>query len=332
MYHYTHKASSSNLGTGLRFQYLWQTEIPLAATRHTFLMHGIMALSSLHLASLKPSKSLALATYLSLSDHHQALALEAYRTTLSSRADEASDALFAYSMVLPVTSRARSVLRVLDNNGAAMPLEEIAEHLSLIRGVRDVVGAVRSTVARGPFSVVLYGHEIPSNVMVVLSQPLLALFADLEAILRDECGEETLELCLGGLTCLRKAYERIVYYRSLDGGNGELKMSHIWRSIVDLPYEYFTLVHDAYPPALVVVAHFCLATILLSEPWLAATWGKFAYEGVLLALDGKLGKSLVWAREQIGTDLAGLKGEAAGKVEAVRSESMGESPVSRMGM
>lgn len=120
------------------------------------------------------------------------------------------------------------------------------------------------------------------------------------------------------------------YHRSLEGGEGELKISHIWRSIVDLPYDYFVLVHDAFPPALVITAHFCVATVLLDQRrrsiWLAASWGRFAFEGILVALNGNLGKHLVWAREQVATEAMGLWGNAAGRVESDERDSVGVSP------
>lgn len=116
-------------------------------------------------------------------------------------------------MVLPGTSRARAVLRVREDDANAMPLSEIAEHISLIRGISDVVGEVHEAVARGPFSVLLYGHEIPTTVKVVLSTSITTLLTDLDAMLREHCGESTMELCTRALACLRKTFEGVVYVK-----------------------------------------------------------------------------------------------------------------------
>lgn len=331
MHHWTQTACLANLGLGVRFQYIWQSIIPQTAAHHPFLMHGLLALSALHIVSLKNPLSSSAVEFLRLSDHHQAAALEIYRNTLASRTEQDSDALFAFSVVLPGTSRARAVLRVQEGDTNAIPLSEIAEHISLIRGISDVVGAVREVVVRGPFSVLLFGHEMPNTVGVILSPSINTLLADLDAMVREHCGEETMDLCTRALACLRKTFEGVVYHRSLDGGEGELKMSHVWRSIVDLPYEYFVLVHDAYPPALIITAHFCVATVLLDQGsqsiWLAASWGRFAFEGILVALNGRLGKHLVWAREQVATGAMGLRGDAAGRIDIDGRDGVGVSSI-----
>ena len=106
MHHYSSDTFRAGLGTRPEVQHLWWDYIPKQALTHVFLMHGLLALSALHLAFEQPNRS---AHYLQLCDKHQSIALNKFRAILSSEIDpEVADALFALASTISVSSMARS--------------------------------------------------------------------------------------------------------------------------------------------------------------------------------------------------------------------------------
>ena len=81
-------------------RHLWMQYVPQQARQHAFLMHGILALSALHLAYLSNYQE---TKYLQLCDKHQSIALKRFREILSGEIDPSvSDALFALSATISV--------------------------------------------------------------------------------------------------------------------------------------------------------------------------------------------------------------------------------------
>lgn len=79
---------------------VWMQYVPQQARKHAFLMHGILALSALHLAYLSGYQD---SKYLQLCDKHQTIALKRFREILSGDIDPSvSDALFALSATISV--------------------------------------------------------------------------------------------------------------------------------------------------------------------------------------------------------------------------------------
>jgi len=108
MHHYSHSTSRSRLGTSVKFQHMWQENIPSEAAKHPFVMHGVLALSALHLACTQRQQA---AKYAYLCDKHQALALASYRQNLTHITDDIATALFALAVILSVSSMARATLK-----------------------------------------------------------------------------------------------------------------------------------------------------------------------------------------------------------------------------
>lgn len=80
----------------------WQYAVPKLAFKHEFLLHGLLALSALHMSHVEvhaPSS-----TYGKLARNHQSIALSSYIPLLQSINEDNSDALFAFSAILGATS------------------------------------------------------------------------------------------------------------------------------------------------------------------------------------------------------------------------------------
>lgn len=306
MHNYSHRTSRTKLGANIRLQHVWQEHIPVEAAKHSFLMHGVLAISALHLACIRPTQ---MAKYASLCDKHQASALSSYRHILTHITDDVANALFALSTILSISSLARATLRA-----SQMPepqhinVDSICELLYLTRGVREVKEATNDLISRGPFSVVLFGHQLSADVQVTISPGIMNVFRNLERMVHDRCADQDeRKHCLEAVMHLQSVFESMLGKHM----TGDLEMGHIWRWTAMLSYDFIKMVQAEYPPALVITAHFTVATLMLREMWYVSNWGSLAFEGIRLALKGQLGDYLQWPEEQIASDNAGLKYGAA---------------------
>lgn len=120
MYHYATTVCDI-VGVREDLIHLWRDYIPQQAIKHPFLMHGILALAALHLAHHRPSSSVQL---LQTCDKHQAIALEKFRSILSSPVDfQLADARFALAATLAVSSMAR---KCADTDSSALDVNTIS--------------------------------------------------------------------------------------------------------------------------------------------------------------------------------------------------------------
>jgi len=143
----------------------WRTYIPEQATKHKFLMHGILALSALHVAYKQPDQG---AKYITLCDKHQNTALESYRGSLTSTIDASTaDALFAFASMISVTSMARSCSPAVMRDAGMVDLDAVCELFFLTRGVRDVIHLNHVVISQGPMAEMFHGHIISEGTVVV---------------------------------------------------------------------------------------------------------------------------------------------------------------------
>jgi hypothetical protein len=98
MHHFTLHTSMS-LARRQQMQDAWQIAFPTLAYSYEFLMHGILALSALHLAHLKPENH---SRYITSSRFHISLGLRSFRRILPSPTTDNCCALFAFSSLIMV--------------------------------------------------------------------------------------------------------------------------------------------------------------------------------------------------------------------------------------
>ncbi|OGM50529.1 hypothetical protein ABOM_000889 [Aspergillus bombycis] len=127
MHHYC-MLTSKTLSRRNEVQEVWQDTIPKISFSHEYLMHGILALSALHIALETPERC---SSYLTRSSFHLTLGLRTFRTLLHSPTPENCCPLFAFSGVMIIYAYASPVM---DDN-TLCPLENIIEVFKLCRGI-----------------------------------------------------------------------------------------------------------------------------------------------------------------------------------------------------
>lgn len=117
-----------------KYQEVWQTVAPTDALSNPFLMHGILALSALHLASEshdRPEKSREHRAA-ALRHHDQAIAL--FRPHLNKITAHNCHTIFGFSALLVVLSFALPGFPIEETTKS--PVEELLMIITLLKGVQ----------------------------------------------------------------------------------------------------------------------------------------------------------------------------------------------------
>lgn len=109
---------------------VWQKLIPEEATRHDFLMNGLLALSLLHLARQNSSSSWE---YTASAIQYQDSALQDYNSALNAITENNKHALFATSIVITILALAFSVTCPDPPNSS--PQARVASLVELLQGI-----------------------------------------------------------------------------------------------------------------------------------------------------------------------------------------------------
>lgn len=118
MHHWTTVAADS-LSIRPDICHVWRITIPREGYRHLFVMHGILALSAIHKSFLIPQDR---KTYRALSDYHQAVGSEGFRSTLQSIDPENSMALYGFATCLIVIMMAQPPTHGWANQQSTTPV------------------------------------------------------------------------------------------------------------------------------------------------------------------------------------------------------------------
>ena len=131
-------------------QEIWRDVVPNEAYACEFLMHGLLAVSALHIASLKPESS---SVYIDIATSHQTIGLASFRTELSNITDQNCNSLFAFSSIVVAYACTRPIRN--GNNTLPEPIDNAIELFLLSRGVAEVLKPCSERVKNGALSPLL---------------------------------------------------------------------------------------------------------------------------------------------------------------------------------
>ncbi|KAJ8132681.1 hypothetical protein O1611_g943 [Lasiodiplodia mahajangana] len=140
---------------------LWQAVVPEEAIPCRFLLHGMLAVSALHLATLRPSQRIKYERYF---QQHQNNAIPEYRRAIQDIKVDLAGPIFAMAYLLAMLS-----LATLSDNGPPKDLDNgnetafdnIIALFAVIRGANAVVkfDPVWQQIMISPYSVIISMHR-----------------------------------------------------------------------------------------------------------------------------------------------------------------------------
>ncbi|KIW44888.1 uncharacterized protein PV06_03326 [Exophiala oligosperma] len=252
--------------------------VPELAFEHDFLLHGILALSSLHLTllSLDNADAQTRERHLSLATYHHSCAIRMFNRYLADNpADHNIDALFLFSSQIAMC--AFGFQRVTTRGSQEKSLEQIVEMLNLLRGT--------GTVAKSSFHKLVQGRLSP-----LFFQARRALAGGSEEL---SVGVETVLSNLLDRALKIDSPQRELYLDAL----AALRLNLTLASAVSIPHQapistfpvisppgFFQIVATGDALALALVANYgIIVHWLRGNIWLAE-WGKQTAQTIKAAL------------------------------------------------
>ncbi|KAF2003217.1 hypothetical protein P154DRAFT_543916 [Amniculicola lignicola CBS 123094] len=336
--HYEH-TTSLTLATDGAGKIVWQNFVPELAAKHTFLVHGMLSIASLHISRLyEASDQKKLMGNIAVSEMNKALAC--YRPAIASIDESNAAGLFA-TATLTAVYFFRTASLDIEEALRSLPTNAVEEHAA---GVDTMVQAVTRTFwgLRGALSVLTPGWQwITEGKMRVLCArkwwPKSRVPANERAIEEDRklCALEGLWMRPGrdyephfeqlneALYFLRDTYALVSQltipngeYPSLTGVPYSVAYSHddtkvgllrdraaifVWG--VRMSKEFLSLVEQKNPDALVIVAHWAVLIERIRGVWWLEDLGYNMIIAASIVVGRENWHKLSWPAEASGIDL-----------------------------
>ncbi|KAI0098086.1 hypothetical protein GGR51DRAFT_539174 [Nemania sp. FL0031] len=259
---------------------LWQSVVPEEAIPCRFLLHGILAVSALHLASLRPSQRLKYERYFR---QHQNNAIPEYRRAIQDIKVDISGPIFAMAYLLAMLS-----LATLSDNGPPKDLDNrnepafdsIIALFAVIRGANAVlkVDPVWQQIMSSPYSIIISMHMTSRSESFLLPAHLqrryLLLKTDcLDSLLVDDdlSVRKVLEEAIDRMESLHRD---ILYITSEMGPSKDVDVepSHLLQWIALVPSEFVSLLRQKDTAALVIFSGLVVLFRLVDNRWFLKNW------------------------------------------------------------
>ncbi|KAF5010642.1 hypothetical protein FDECE_3208 [Fusarium decemcellulare] len=279
--------------------YYWQMVFPRIAFSHAFVMRGILSLAALHLAYKQPADRRRLVL---IAAHHHNMALQGFQEGISQMSDRNSDALFVCTSlnILYIFG----VLGPLHDDPAADRKSRVlgAEWIPMIRGVDAVLKPVYDRVRLGPLSPLLglgnWDELDPDHQQVAEDTH----FRSIQGVWARSSDGRVYDKAL---YLLRKCNAYMRQFKTMDpdvlaqwGYNQIWSGPFIWLHFA--PGEYFELLQQRQPPAMLIFAY--LGTLFhgLNDYWFMDGWGRSMVDVAAELMGGYWDRWMAWPKRVVG--------------------------------
>ncbi|KAL4879316.1 hypothetical protein BJY04DRAFT_229107 [Aspergillus karnatakaensis] len=281
MHHFTLYASKT-FARRPEMQETWQVAIPKIAYSNEFLMHGILALSALHLAHLKPERY---STYLAGSGFHMSLGLRSFRRILVSPTSDNCCALFAFCSIVMVYIHASPAEPPDSLFNSSNGLNSILELLTLCRGtlvLHPYISVIQSSALKPLFMREFEMHiEHPDT-----DHPSSHLRHLIDA-----------EIPIDQQGTFTQALEMLVHsFKTISTAERPLECGMLYMWPLSVEDSFFGALRQHHPVALVFLAYYCVQLQAFSDFWFVGERGVVWFKEIENALDGKFAEWLEWPR------------------------------------
>ncbi|KAJ6076282.1 hypothetical protein N7499_008263 [Penicillium canescens] len=279
---HTHKLFARNEET----RKVWEIPVLQEALHTPFLMHGILAISALHLAHIRQYERQT--EWLNTAVVHKSTALSLFSENLHRIDESNARAMMSFASIAVVFSFASAL--ICSNSDEGPSLNALADILILARGVHTVVGQAMEFLRHSNFAPLF---DV-TNPEVAVPDDVLRALDHLER-LNAQYGQQP--GIHGG-----KSYEPAI--RSMKelapftySGPTSLTLVGGW-AIRSSP-EFLEGLKNREPFPLVILAHFCVFLHITRENWCIGSWGRVVLGEILQILDADWQCHIKWAVAQV---------------------------------
>lgn len=250
----------------------WGHELPALALTCDYLLHGILCLGALHLGYTWSRDQAKRENYSFLAQHHFSMAIGSFRESVKNVTAENANQLFAFSTLLIVVNYAsnRSPGFVFPFSGGEA-YEGVSNWMFFIRGCTAIFDMARDHVGSGPLGFLITQGTKLQEILSTGARPSPEEDRSLARV-KDEV------LNLPSVKAVTTVEEMEAYHDAIERLRALLAASNqpldsvirravcsIWPSKVS--ETYVRLMKEERPPAMIIMAHYCLLFRGLEECW-----------------------------------------------------------------
>lgn len=267
---------------------IWRNIVPEEALSHPFLMHGILALSALHLARVGADASRR-ASYLNRAVAHQNQALALFRGLLGDVNEGNAKAMFAFAGIVVIYTF--GFPNTPDEQDHWACVDDLYQVLVLMRGVQQVIYSprdFRDFLSHSDFGPILQVEDV----MGVLPDPAVAALRRLHEA-NERCGyvHHEFQVYKGAIENLQEMLSWVY---------GGMRANTIaGRFAIKLPNRFMELLREREPLALVMLAHYGVLLRFLQHSWCFDEWCVRVAKAVWAILDDQWRPLVDWAMTEI---------------------------------
>lgn len=275
---------------------LWKEAVPLLSHSHPFLLHGILAISALHLAHLTSTTFSLHSEYLLSAITHQDTAMPDFRTSIAAVTPETSHAVFTFSHLLVLYGFASESQdeRLL----IVSPAPDLTPTwLHFLRAGCELLCHVWDDLEAGPVKALVSAWDIPELVedrekTAPLVERLLSYIPSKEW--DDAWSEDEMKIYRETATSLARAFVSEAHGISFSTWDA----LRIWPMCISK--EYLELVRNQHPGALILLAHYCVLLKGVEGNWYFDGRATRLMKSIVSCLDRKWMDALGWPMGEIG--------------------------------
>ncbi|OJI88705.1 hypothetical protein ASPTUDRAFT_61284 [Aspergillus tubingensis CBS 134.48] len=247
----THKSVSR----GEHTDHIWRFRASEEAITHPFLMHGLLALSSLHIARTKHDPQQR-PIYLSTAVAHQAQALALFRERLSDINSSNARAMFAFASV--VVYYTFGLPHAPESSDPWANVDDLLQIFTLARGVQQILKQATSVIKNDEWSIIFKVEDLNEDYLRDAQSSLERLHE-----LNNACGaQDDTHDTAAYENALDRLAEMLAEART---GMPSVSTSCRW-AIRQFP-EFMELLRERKPLALVILAYHCVVFHHLRDAW-----------------------------------------------------------------
>ncbi|KAK2757255.1 hypothetical protein FQN54_004769 [Arachnomyces sp. PD_36] len=293
MHHYTSTVFLSLAADHKAYRPVWQVAVPREAQSYQFLMHAILAISSLHLSHQWSSNERNNAqAYKKIALTHCNSALNTFRSTVTTITPSNIHAFFAFSHIMVFfsfgSSKQSSRDRKMDD-----AIGDLLDVFNLLRGSMKIIYESWDVVSGGSLGVLLERGP-PIMDRKYLPADAAEALKYLEALcevsfVEDEKRKKVHEFAI------QQLYDSFVMAEMKYGDWGM-----VLRFPLILPETLLACLRLREPMSLVILAHYCIILYRAPTRWWKADWSARVIEAVYRSLDENWRHAIYWPLEVIG--------------------------------
>jgi hypothetical protein len=272
---------------------LWRINVPQLGFAYDFVMHGILALSSLHLAHCRPRHR---DRFLSQAVLQNQAGLRTVSSIIPNITKENCSAVYLFSVLTFIITLAspRMPGDILVNGDTGLP-----EWLTLFRGIQLIVMSsqdeLRSGVLGPMFTAGAHRVQLRDTQAAEGSagdDPLGPLRFSIQQTVTDP---HLLDIYTDAISELQKSFKLVS-----SGVTKWLESTDVFIFLFRVSQEYLLLLKDRTQEALAIFAHFCIIAKGLEYRWWSRGFGDHLMSNIYPLLDEEHKVWIRWPMEEIG--------------------------------